>query len=87
MELPGGNQHEVTTVQVEPGILLVGTDPVAIDTIELDTITKKREPGRSPLTLGSQPGEHHAARVASTITIPIRTSFSGSLRTSNKRAS
>lgn len=27
----------------QPGILLVGTDPVAIDTIELDTIMKKRE--------------------------------------------
>ena len=27
----------------QPGILLVGTDPVSIDTIDLDTITKKSE--------------------------------------------
>jgi uncharacterized protein (DUF362 family) len=39
----GGPLTQVQSFIAQPGILLVGTDPVAIDTIELDTIMKKRE--------------------------------------------
>ena len=39
----GGPLTQVQSFIAQPGILLIGTDPVAMDTIELDTITKKRE--------------------------------------------
>jgi hypothetical protein len=39
----GGPLTQAQSFIAQPGILLVGTDPVAVDTIELDTITKKRD--------------------------------------------
>lgn len=39
----GGPLTQLQDFIAQPGLLLVGTDPVAMDTIELETITKKRE--------------------------------------------
>lgn len=39
----GGPLTQLQEFIAQPGLLLVGTDPVAIDTVELETITKKRE--------------------------------------------
>ncbi|MGH9407245.1 MAG: DUF362 domain-containing protein [Terriglobia bacterium] len=39
----GGPLTQLQQFIAQPGILLIGTDPVAVDTIELATITKKRE--------------------------------------------
>lgn len=43
----GGPLTQVQEYIAEPGILLVGTDPVAMDTIELALITAKREQERA----------------------------------------
>ncbi|MGH9434168.1 MAG: DUF362 domain-containing protein [Terriglobia bacterium] len=39
----GGPLTQVQQYIAQPGILLIGTDPVALDTIELDIITRKRQ--------------------------------------------
>jgi uncharacterized protein (DUF362 family) len=39
----GGPLTQVQQFIAQPGILLIGTDPVAMDTVELDIITRKRE--------------------------------------------
>lgn len=39
----GGPLTQVQSFIAQPGMLILGTDPVAVDTVELDIITKKRQ--------------------------------------------
>ena len=55
----GGPLTQVQEFIYQAGILFFGTDPVAMDTVELEAIEKKRREEGVPSRLGAQGGQHH----------------------------
>ena len=71
----GGPLTQVQDFIHQAGILYFGTDPVAMDTVELEAIEKKRRDEGAPSRLGAQCREHHHATAMSFTTIPQKNLF------------
>ena len=70
----GGPLTQVQEFIYQAGILYFGTDPVAMDTVELEAIEKKRREEGVPSVWEHKRGEHYQQRPWSFITILTRIS-------------